>query len=145
MQNHVNVQRPNWAHSLSFAPTGGQREFRLGQYQRDILLLKRLLFYIFALVTVPRKFGIPLVFFGVFCFGIPSALNLDILVNQVSENFSQRFQFLKLQNSLVWLKRRQQSFISTSALRAACTKSHLLVVLPLRSHDQSHANATEMN
>ena len=42
----------------------------------------------FTLVTssfflVPRKFGLPLVFVVMFCLGIPSALHLDILVNQV--------------------------------------------------------------
>jgi len=41
----------------------------------------------FTLVTssfflVPRKFGLPLVFVVMFCLGIPSALDLNILVNQ---------------------------------------------------------------
>lgn len=33
-------------------------------------------------MRVPRKFGLPLVFLVLFCLGIPSALDLDILVNQ---------------------------------------------------------------
>jgi len=33
-------------------------------------------------MRVPRKFGLPLVFVVMFCLGIPSALHLDILVNQ---------------------------------------------------------------
>ena len=37
----------------------------------------------FVFFTVPRKFDLPLVFVWIFCLGIPSALRLDILVNQV--------------------------------------------------------------
>ena len=33
--------------------------------------------------TVPRKFGLPLVTVGMFCLGVPSALNQDFLINQV--------------------------------------------------------------
>lgn len=40
-------------------------------------------YFISALFIVPRKYGLPVVFLVLFCLGIPSALKLDILVNQV--------------------------------------------------------------
>ena len=40
-------------------------------------------FFFFAFFTVPRKFGLPLVFIGMFGLGIPSALHLNFLINQV--------------------------------------------------------------
>ncbi|XP_067046195.1 uncharacterized sodium-dependent transporter YocR-like [Acropora muricata] len=33
-------------------------------------------------MRIPRKFALPLVSVGIFCIGVPSALNIDILINQ---------------------------------------------------------------
>ena len=39
------------------------------------------------LFPVPRKFALPLVSVGIFCIGVPSALNINILINQVRDQF----------------------------------------------------------
>lgn len=54
--------------------------------------------------TVPRKFGLPIVFVGIFGLGIPSALNRDILVNQVSASEGT---FITIENNLFSLKEKR--------------------------------------
>ena len=67
---------------------------------------------VFSLLTVPRKFSLPLVSLGIFCLGIPSALKLDILVNQVRA--SVRFSLVRSNTKKYYQRSRFACFCSIS-------------------------------
>ena len=63
--------------------------------------------------TVPRKYGFPVVFVVLFCLGLPSALDLNILVNQVRSLFTSCFvahvEFLYKKNVNTYISQTQES------------------------------------